>query len=94
MSAPIIVSVSPASAAIGDTVTLTGTSFGSSQGTSTITVDGQPVTPSSWGDTSIAFKVPDTAAVHKYANAKAPTVNEVAVTVGTDTSKLEYVVTG
>lgn len=59
VGSPQITSISPASAASGDTVTITGSGFGSSQGTSTVTFNGTSVTNvTSWSDASIVCKVP------------------------------------
>jgi hypothetical protein len=59
---PAITSVSPGSAAAGTSVTITGTSFGATQGTSTVTFNGIAATPTSWSNTSIVAAVP--AAAH------------------------------
>lgn len=53
-----ITTVNPASGAVGDSVTVTGTDFGATQGTSTITFNGTAATPSSWNNTSITVPVP------------------------------------
>jgi len=45
---PSITSVSPPSGPVGTQVTITGTNLGSSQGTSTVTFNGQSATPTSW----------------------------------------------
>lgn len=55
---PNIANLSPSSGPIGTSVTVTGTSFGASQGNSTITFHGTSATPSSWSDTSITVPVP------------------------------------
>jgi IPT/TIG domain len=55
---PGITSLSPASAAVGTAVTITGTNFGATQGTSTVTFDGTAATPTSWSATSIVVPVP------------------------------------
>ncbi len=57
-----ITSVSPTSGPAGASVTITGTGFLSSQGSSTVTFDGTPATPTSWGSGSITATVPATAA--------------------------------
>jgi len=54
--APNIISMSPTSGAIGTSVTITGTSFGSSQGT--VTFNGTSAIPTSWGAGSIIVPVP------------------------------------
>lgn len=55
---PNIISVFPLSSAVGTTVTITGTNFGSLQGTSTLTFQGAVAVPTSWSATSIAAPVP------------------------------------
>ena len=59
---PIITSLYPASGVVGTPVTITGTNFGSTQGSSTVTFNGLTATPSSWSDTSITVPVPAGAA--------------------------------
>ena len=55
--------VFPDSAAVGDTVLITGTSFGAAQGTSTISIGGAAATVIvSWSDTRILVAVPPGAA--------------------------------
>jgi hypothetical protein len=56
--APTITSLSPNSGALGTSVTITGTNFGSTQGTSTVTFNGTTATPTSWTTTSIVAPVP------------------------------------
>lgn len=55
---PSITSVSPASAPVGATVTITGPNFGATQGTSTVTFNGVVATPISWSITSVVVAVP------------------------------------
>src|SRR5258708_35924474 len=59
---PMITGDSPAEGIVGTTVTLTGTSFGDQQGTSTLTFNGSPVSPSTWSNTTIGLSVPAGAA--------------------------------
>jgi len=54
---PNISSLSPSSGPVGASITITGTSFGTNQGTSTVTFNGTSATPSSWSDTSIVAPV-------------------------------------
>ncbi len=68
--APGITSLSPSSGAVGTSITISGTSFGSSQGTSSVTFNGTAATPTSWGASSITVPVPNGA-----------TTGNVAVTV-------------
>jgi regulation of enolase protein 1 (concanavalin A-like superfamily) len=56
--APVIASLSPAAGPIGTQVTVTGSAFGASQGSSTVTLSGTPLTPNSWSDTSISITIP------------------------------------
>jgi RHS repeat-associated protein len=58
VSAPSITSLSVTSDAVGAAVTITGTNFGSSQGSGTVTFNGTAATVTSWSATSIAVTVP------------------------------------
>jgi YD repeat-containing protein len=69
--APIISSLSPAFGPVSASVTISGSHFGPSQGTSTVTFNGVAATPSSWGSTKIVASVPAGA-----------TTGPVVVTVG------------
>jgi len=55
---PRITSLSPSSGKAGTLFTITGTLFGSSQGSSTVTVNGVAVSVTSWSDTQIVAYVP------------------------------------
>ena len=55
---PLIASASPASGAVGTSVTITGTNFGTTQGVSTVTFNGVTATPTSWNATTIVVPVP------------------------------------
>jgi IPT/TIG domain-containing protein len=68
---PHIASLSPGSGVAGTSVTITGTSFGSPQGSSTVTFNTTAATPMNWTDTSIVVPVPNGA-----------TTGNVVVTVG------------
>src|SRR5215467_10683259 len=57
-SAPAISSLSPTSSPIGASVTITGTNFGSTQGSSSVTFGGTAAAVSSWSTTSITGAVP------------------------------------
>lgn len=70
-TAPNITSLSPASGPVGTSVTITGSSFGAAQGTSTVTFNGTTATPTSWSAASILVPVPTGA-----------TTGNVVVTVG------------
>lgn len=56
--APKIDSLSPTSGPAATSVTISGTTFGATQGTSTVTFNGTSATPTSWSATSIAVPVP------------------------------------
>jgi IPT/TIG domain/NHL repeat len=68
---PNITSIEPNPAAVGTSVTITGTNFGASQGEGTLTFNGTAASPSGWSDTSITTLVPAGA-----------TTGDVIVTVG------------
>jgi len=56
---PFIEDIDPTSAFIGDNITLTGTNFGGTQGTSSVTFSGATaINYSKWTDTEIIVKVP------------------------------------
>ena len=55
---PGITGLSPTTGAVGDAVTISGTTFGATQGTSTVTFNGSVATPTSWSNTSIVAPVP------------------------------------
>ncbi|HKV25954.1 MAG TPA: Ig-like domain-containing protein [Candidatus Acidoferrum sp.] len=69
--APSIMSLSPASGAVGTSVTISGANLGAAQGTSTVRFNGTTATPTSWSATSIGVPVPSGA-----------TTGSVVVTVG------------
>jgi len=55
---PYILSLSPTSGIVGTSVTITGTTFGSTQGSSTVKFNGKTATPTSWNSTTIVAPVP------------------------------------
>ena len=61
-TAPSITSLNPTSGVVSTSVTITGTNFGSTQGTSTVKFNGTAATPTSWSATSIVAPVPTGAA--------------------------------
>jgi IPT/TIG domain/Galactose oxidase, central domain len=77
--APIIGGLSPGSGLSGTSVTISGSYFGSTQGTSTVTFNGTAATPKDWSATSITVPVPSGA-----------TSGNVVVTVGGQASNGEY----
>jgi hypothetical protein len=76
-AAPTITSLNPTSGTVGTPVTITGTNFGATPGTSTVTFNGTTATPTSsnWSASSIVVPVPAGA-----------TTGNVIVTVGGVTS--------
>ncbi len=69
--APNITNIQPNPAAVGTSVTITGTNFGATQGGSTVTFNGTMASPASWDATNITAPVPVGA-----------TTGSVVVTVG------------
>jgi IPT/TIG domain len=57
-SAPTISGLSPISGVTNTFVTISGTGFGATQGASTVTFNGVPVTPVSWRPNTIVVQVP------------------------------------
>jgi len=57
-NAPYISGLSVASGPVGTSVTITGSHFGATQGSSTVAFGGTAATPTSWSDTSIVVPVP------------------------------------
>jgi hypothetical protein len=55
--APAITSVSATTGSIGSQVTITGSHFGASQGSSLVTLNALPMTINSWSDTSISTTI-------------------------------------
>ncbi len=79
---PTLTLLSPATAHRTDSVTITGTNFLSSQGTSSVIFGGVSASPTAWADTSITVPVPVTA-----------TSGNVAVTVwGNQSNVLPFTV--
>ena len=73
--APAISNLSPGVGPVGTSVTIAGSNFGATQGTSTVTFNGVAGTPTNWSNTSITCPVPTGAAT-----------GPVVVTVGGVTS--------
>jgi YD repeat-containing protein len=55
---PVIGGVSPQSGIVGTTVTISGSGFGTTQGSSTVTFNGAPAAASAWTSTTITASVP------------------------------------
>ncbi len=58
LATPSITSLSPATGAVGASVTIAGTNFGATQGTSTVKFNGTTATATSWSSTQIVVPVP------------------------------------
>ena len=71
---PHINSLNPTSGNVGDQVTISGTGFGTSQGSSTVTFNGVEASIVSWGNLQVVAQVPET------------TTGNVVVTVGGNAS--------
>ena len=83
-TAPSITSMSPASGTAGSSVTISGSNFGASQGSSTVNFGVNHATVTSWSNTSITATVPSLS----------PGAVSVSVTVGGTTSNsVGYTVT-
>jgi len=57
-AAATISGLNPSSGAIGTPVTVSGSDFGATQGSSTVTFNGTTATPTNWSDSSITVPVP------------------------------------
>ena len=55
---PILTSLTPAIGPVGTSVTIGGTNFGATKGTSTVKFNGKSATPTGWSATSIVVPVP------------------------------------
>jgi hypothetical protein len=80
---PSITNINPTSGALGTSVTITGTNFGASQGTSTVTFNAVAGAPMSWSATSIVVPVPNGAS----------TGNVVVTVAGTPSNGVPFTVT-
>ena len=56
--APTITGISPSSGAVGTSVTITGTNFGSTQATSAVSLNGVAAVATSWSNSSVVAVVP------------------------------------
>ena len=82
-----IASLNPTSGLVGASVTITGTNFGATQGTSTVKFNGTTATPTSWSATSIVAPVPAGATTGKVVVTVGGSVsNGVSFTVQADTT--------
>ena len=88
---PSITSVSPTSGAVGASVTITGTNFGATQGTGSVTFNGTTATVTSWSATSIVATVPTGATTgNVVVNASGVNSNGISFTV----QSVAFVATG
>src|SRR4029077_312846 len=55
---PTITTLNPTSGPVGTVITIAGTNFGATKGSSTVTFNGTLATPTTWSDTSISVPVP------------------------------------
>jgi hypothetical protein len=55
---PSVMSLSPTNGSVGTVVTIAGTNFGATEGSSTVTFNGTTATPTTWAATSINVPVP------------------------------------
>jgi len=55
---PTVTSLAPTSGVVGSSVVITGTNFGTTKGTSSVTFNGILASPTAWSTTSIAVAVP------------------------------------
>jgi len=81
---PHITSMSPTSGAVGTDVYLWGSNFGTTQGTSLITVSGVPSQITYWSQNYLAFKVPN----------EATTGNVIVTVSGVESNGVVFTVTG
>jgi len=84
--APQIASVSATTGSIGSQVTIAGSGFGSSQGSSVVLLNGTAVTINSWSDTSIAITIPTGATTGYLIASVAPGMNDSNPIIFTVTS--------
>jgi regulation of enolase protein 1 (concanavalin A-like superfamily) len=73
--APVLSSLSPASATTGSQVVLSGSGFGTSQGSSVVRLNGASVTVNAWSNTSITITIPSGATSGPLAVSVAPSMN-------------------
>ncbi len=84
VSTPAIGNLSPHSGSAGTLVTITGSGFGATQGSSsTVTFNGVPATPQTWSDTQIVVPVP-----------VAATSGQIVVTVNGQSSPVDQPIPG
>ncbi len=75
-AAPAITGVSATTGSVGSQVTITGTGFGSTQGSSVVTLNGQSTTVNSWSATSVTVTIPSGASTGYLVVSVAPSMND------------------
>src|SRR5581483_2370540 len=86
-SSPILTSLSATTGPVGCQVVISGSGFGTAQGSSLVLLNGLPVTIDSWTDTSITITVPTGAATGPMLVSVAPSMNDSNPVVFTVTSQ-------
>lgn len=87
VSAPSIISLNPSAGPVGTPVTITGTNFGPSQGSSIVRFGSIAAVPTAWSSTSITARVPSSATTGSViVNVGGLASNGVNFTVGTGSS--------
>src|SRR5437870_2928396 len=81
-AAPTITSLTPNTGAVGSSIVIAGSNFGSTKGSSTVKFNGTTATTTSWGASSITATVPPGA-----------TTGNVVVTVGSPSNRVTFTVT-
>jgi RHS repeat-associated protein len=74
--APVITSISATTGAIGNQVLISGSGFGTSQGSSAVMLNDQPMTVKFWGNTSITFTIATGATTGPLVVSVAPNMND------------------
>ena len=74
--APAITALSDTTGAVGNQISITGSNFGSVQGSSLVRLNGTPVTIDQWSNTSIVFTIPTGATSGLVSVSVAPNMND------------------
>ena len=85
--APVIAYLSSTTGAVGSEISISGTGFGDLQGSSSVTLNGSPVTINSWSATVIVVTIPTGATSGPFVVTVAPTMNDSNPMVFTVTSQ-------
>jgi hypothetical protein len=85
--APVIASVSATSGSIGSQVVISGTGFGTPQGSSVVLLNGAGVTINSWSATSLTITIPSGATSGPLVVSVAPSMNDSNPVIFTVTSQ-------